>query len=88
MTSVAGNLYINTYQPLACNAAGRAASEKFGIPPFVDGSIRGEPDLEHQFPSITCLCRGRNFAPRLREGDRVVYLTKKGHIARGRATAG
>jgi hypothetical protein len=45
--------------------------------PFVDGSIRREPDLEHPFPTITCLCRAGKFAPRLTVGDVVAYLTKK-----------
>src|SRR5207245_1497794 len=30
------------------------------------------------FPSISALCRGANFAPRLERGDFVVYLTTKG----------
>jgi hypothetical protein len=71
------HLYINTYEPLAATAAGRGASERRSIPPFVDGSIRREPDLEHQYPSISCLCRGDKFAPRLGVGDVVVYMTKK-----------
>ena len=47
------------------------------MPPFIDASIRREPDFEHSEPVITCLCRGGRFAPRLRVGDRVVYLTVK-----------
>jgi hypothetical protein len=46
--------------------------------PFVDGSCRREPDLEATLPSITALCRGGLFAPRLAVGDRVAYITKKG----------
>lgn len=45
--------------------------------PFVDGSIRREPDFEHDYPAITCLCRGGNFTPRLAVGDVVAYVTKK-----------
>jgi hypothetical protein len=71
------SLYLNTYQPLVATPAGRSASESLGIPPFVDGSIRREPDLEHANPSISCLCRADKFAPRLLVGDRVVYMTKK-----------
>lgn len=70
--------YLNTYAPLVASKAGRIASLKHGIPPFVDGSIRREPDLEHTFPSISCLCRGAMFAPRLRIGDTVGYMTRKG----------
>jgi hypothetical protein len=78
-------LYLNTYTPLVATAAGRKASETFKILPFVDGSIRREPDLEHRFPSITCLCRGQMFAPRLESGDVVVYLTLKGYYGEGEA---
>lgn len=69
--------YFNTYEPLVASRAGRIASEQFGIPPFVDGSIRREPDLEHRFPSISCLCRAGKFAPRLKVNDLVAYLTRK-----------
>ena len=72
------NYYINSYAPLVASPAGRIASQELGIPPFVDGSIRREPDLEHEFPSISCLCRAGKFAPRLRPGDGVVYMTKAG----------
>jgi hypothetical protein len=74
------NFYINSYAPLAITRAGRYASEAYGIPPFVDGSIRREPDFEHPFPAITCLCRGKNFAPRLCVGDIVAYVTKTGEF--------
>lgn len=70
-------LYFCTYAPLAQSKAGRIAAATFGLPPFIDGSIRREPDLQHDYPSISCLCRTDRFAPRLRVEDRVVYLTKK-----------
>lgn len=73
-------LFINTYRPMVGTPLGRGAVDELGIPPFADRSIRREPDLEHAFPSITCLCRGSNFAPRLRPGDFVVYTTKKGRF--------
>lgn len=69
--------YINTFTPLVASAAGRMATQSQGLPPFIDGSIRREPDLEHTFPSISCLCRADKFAPRLRPGNLVAYLTKK-----------
>src|SRR5688500_819691 len=74
----APSLYVVTYRPLACNVYGTEVSDRRGVPPFVDGSIRREPDLEHVLPSITCLCRKDKFAPRLQVGDHVVYLTHKG----------
>jgi hypothetical protein len=70
-------VYLNAYRPLAINRVGLAASARFGIPPFVDGSIRREPDLEHLHPTISCLCRADKFAPRLIIGDVVAYLAVK-----------
>lgn len=69
--------FVNSYKPLVLTPHGRRASETERIPPFVDGSIRREPDLESPFPSISCLCRTNKFAPRLRPGDIVAYLTVK-----------
>ena len=58
--------------------AGRDAAARFGLPPFIDGSCRREPDFESPVPSISALCRGRNFASRLQIGDTAVYITTKG----------
>jgi hypothetical protein len=69
--------YLTTYRALVRNTAGREAIQTYNLPPFVDGSCRREPDFEAAYPSITAICRGRNFAPRLRIGDRIVYLSKK-----------
>ena len=71
-------IYLNTYRPLASSAAGWRAAERHALPPYVDASIRREPDLQSRYPSISALCRGRFFAPRLHEGDTVVYMTVKG----------
>ena len=91
MSKSEGRLFCVTYTPLVATEAGRNASEEHGLPPFIDGSIRREPDLEHVYPSISCLCRGGKFAPRLRERDIVVYLTRKGRyeepVAHRRLTA-
>jgi len=70
--------FLATYRPLCRTAQGRRAITKYSLPPYVDGSCRREPDLEAHFPTITALCRGRMFAPRLYEGDRVAYVTKQG----------
>lgn len=67
--------YLNSFKPLVHTPAGRTASKKHSLPPFIDGSIRREPDLEHERPSITCLCRTNKFAPRLKVGDLVCYMT-------------
>jgi hypothetical protein len=77
------NRYLATYRPLASNAAGRAAIERYGLPPFIDGSCRREPDFESAFPSITAICRGGLFAPRLQVGDSVAYMTAKGAYSAG-----
>src|SRR4051794_3898321 len=77
-TAMSGRLFLNTFRPLVCSAYGRSASKLLKIPPYVDASIRREPDLQHKWPSISCLCRGERFAPRLRVGDHVAYLTVKG----------
>ena len=69
--------FLVVYRPLIHRRAGRLAVEQFGIPPFLDGSCRREPDFESALPSISALCRGRNFAPRLQVGDTAVYLAAK-----------
>lgn len=69
--------FLNSYGPLVATPFGRAAALKHDLLPFIDGSIRREPDLEHEFPSISCLCRAGKFAPRLRLGDVVAYMTVK-----------
>lgn len=68
----------NSFHPLVFTRAGCEAAERHGLPRFIDGSCRREPDLESAFPSITALCRGGNFAPRLRVGDTVIYVTVVG----------
>jgi hypothetical protein len=69
--------FLVAYRPLIHRRAGRVAAEQFDLAPFLDGSCRREPDLESAFPSISALCRGRNFAPRLRVGDLAAYLAAK-----------
>lgn len=77
-TRMAARCFLVTYRPLVKNRAGRQAIREHALLPFVDGSCRREPDFEARFPSITATCRGGLFAPRLRAGDRVAYLTVKG----------
>ena len=69
--------FVATYRPLILNRSGRQAAKEHGLPPYIDGSCRREPDLESPYPSITATCRAGNFAPRLQAGDRVAYLTVK-----------
>jgi len=70
--------YLVSFKPLNINRYGRKAIENFGLPLYVDGSCRREPDFESKFPSISALCRFTKFAPHLNEGDTVVYITVKG----------
>ena len=71
------NFWINKYRPLAVSRGGIRAAESAGLAPFVDGSHRREPYLSRELATISSICRGRNFAPRLTTGDTVVYLTTK-----------
>lgn len=79
------SFYIVSYMPLVGSPAGRRAAEDHDLQPFIDGSIRREPDLAHKFPAISCLCRADKFVPRLEVADVVAYMTKKRRY--GRQTA-
>ncbi|MBV8519376.1 MAG: hypothetical protein JO197_18435 [Acidobacteria bacterium] len=70
--------FLSTYRPLCGARAGREASARHGLLPFIDGSCQREPDLEAKFPTISALCRVKRFAPRLQKCDRVAYMTKLG----------
>jgi hypothetical protein len=67
-----------SFRPLLNTREGRAAVDRFGLPPFIDGSCRREPDFQSEYPSITGLCRKDKFAPRLHVGDTAIYVTTKG----------
>ena len=69
--------FLVSYRPLAVTARGRQAAKSWGIPLYADGSCRREPDLQSHYPSITALCRGGLFAPKLCVGDEVLYITVK-----------
>ena len=78
METISGRCFLATYRPLIQTAAGRLVVLQFGLPSFIDGSCRREPDLESRFSSVSATCLAANFAPRLQVGDRVTYLTVKG----------
>ena len=67
--------YLCSYLPLIDAKGGAEAIKDHGILPYVDHSSRREPDFENEYPSITALCRGPKFAPRLKVGDVIVYIT-------------
>lgn len=71
-------IFLNSYNPLIKNRRGEVVIREHGIPPYVDDSCRREPDFESEYPSITALCRGRNFAPHRNKSDVIVYITMKG----------
>jgi len=77
--------FLVSYRPLCRTSAGKEAIQRYGLKPYVDGSCRREPDFEAALPTITCLCRGGLFAPRLRVGDRVAYISKQGVYSEGDA---
>lgn len=70
--------YLISYYPLCMNKRGNKAISKYKDSPFLDHSVRREPSFESTYPGITSICRGRNFAPRLKEGDIIVYITIPG----------
>lgn len=82
MTSIilsgVGTIKLNSFRPLCWNEVGLEAITLHGHPPFIDASCRREPDFENPHPSISALCRGRAFAPHLKTGDVVVYMTVGG----------
>ncbi len=67
---------LNSYKSLSNTYFGRKNIKEYGLPPFIDGSCRKEPDLESKYPPITSTCRAGKFAPILNINDIVVYLTK------------
>jgi hypothetical protein len=70
-------VYLNSFQPLCRNTLGQQAIARYHFSPFIDGSCRREPDLQHDLPSISSLCRAGTFAPQLYPGDIIVYQTVK-----------
>jgi hypothetical protein len=81
MTTTPGRFFLCSYWPLCKTLGGRRAVAAYGLPPFVNGMSRREPDFEHARPAITSSSRGRGFVPRLHVGDTVVYTTTKGRWA-------
>jgi hypothetical protein len=75
-----------SFRPLCSTARGREVVREHGLPPYIDGSCRREPDLEHSRPGISALCRASRFAPRLDEGDRVAFITVAGTYDEDRLT--
>lgn len=69
--------FLCSYTPLCASRAGLAAIQRGGLPPFIDGSCRREPDFQAAFPSISALCRATKFVPRLSAEARVAYITRQ-----------
>ena len=75
--------FLASFHPLCSTSVGRAAIHRHRLLPFIDGSCRREPDLEHDWPSISALCRAGKFAPRLQVGDRVAFVTARARYRHG-----
>jgi hypothetical protein len=67
--------FLNSYHPLCETEAGRRIAVEHGVPPFVDYSIRREPDFQNEYPSITGLCRCDKLVGQVQEGDFIAYVT-------------
>ncbi|HEY3931073.1 MAG TPA: hypothetical protein VGM58_01745 [Verrucomicrobiae bacterium] len=69
--------FLNSFHPLCKNENGQQICRQHNIHPFVDYSIRREPDFESLFPSITGLCRCNKLIGQVKENDFVAYVTVK-----------
>jgi len=69
--------FLNSYHPLCEFRKGREISMQTKTPPFVDNSIRREPDFQHRFPSISGLCRCDKLVGQVQERDFIAYVTVK-----------
>jgi hypothetical protein len=69
--------FLNSYHPLGETEQGRMVATHHRIPPFVDYSIRREPDFQNPFPSVTGLCRCDMLVGQAEAGDFIAYVTVK-----------
>lgn len=72
-------VYLNSFYPLCYTKKGELAVKKYGIPPFIDGSCRREPDFQNTYPPITGICRLSKLLNRIVAGDLIIYITSKGY---------
>lgn len=67
-----------SYHPFAAwGREGLDKAAKFGRLPFEDASIRTEPNLRHEAPSVSGLCRKNLVVGRAEVGSHLVYVTVK-----------
>jgi len=71
-------IFLAKYRPLIASENGQRAIKDYSVPPYVDAACRREPDFENPFPGISGLAFADKFAPKLRAGDVVIYVTQKG----------
>ncbi|GMV79772.1 MAG: hypothetical protein AMXMBFR7_09560 [Planctomycetota bacterium] len=69
--------FLNSYHPLCETRKGKNIVAELGLPPYIDASIRREPDFECKYPSISGLCRLDKLVGRTRVGDIIAYITVK-----------
>lgn len=76
-------VFLCSYHPLCKSAKGREICETYGLAPYLDASIRREPDFQCPLPAITGLCRLDKLVGRIRnalsnnEEAYIVYVTVK-----------
>jgi hypothetical protein len=73
------SIYLQAFRPLWQWKRKRANAERLGESPFVDASIRREPDFKHEMPGISSLCRDGLFSNYLKKEDKVIYITTALH---------
>jgi len=67
-----------SYHPFAAwGRKGLRTAAEFGRLPFEDASIRTEPNLRHEAPSVSGLCRKNLVVGRAEVGSHLVYVTIK-----------
>lgn len=68
-----------TYEPMIFKKrkGNKIVKNNVDILPYLDASFRAEPSLNVEYQGISSLCRGEKLAPKLKKGDKVVYIAKK-----------
>lgn len=70
--------FLLSYHPFAAwGREGLHKAAKYGRLPFEDASIRTEPSLRHEAPSVSGLCRKNLVVGRAEPGSHLVYVTVK-----------
>ena len=68
--------YLNSYHPVGLKYQ-KKFQNAWGVAPFVDASHRAEPDFQQVRTTISSICRAAVFAPKLRKGYKIAYMSVK-----------